>query len=118
VDIYDRRLIRASRGHIFSLPVLTATTDEFIRFCKQNRLPILVMSAQADHLVQEVSSIPHPLGIVFGSEKDGCSQMLMDAADLQVQIPTDSKVESLNVSTAAGIMLFNRIWFNIPQARR
>jgi TrmH family RNA methyltransferase len=39
VDIYDRRLIRASRGHIFSLPILTAATDEFIRFCKQNGLP-------------------------------------------------------------------------------
>ena len=58
VDIYDRRLIRASRGHIFSLPVVTATTEELIRFCKQNDLPILVMAVQADHLVHEVASLP------------------------------------------------------------
>ena len=118
VDVYDRRLIRASRGHIFSLPVLAATTAEFTHFCKENRLPMLVMAARADHLVHEVASIPQPLMIVFGSEKDGCSQTLMEAATLQVQIPTDAKVDSLNVSTAAGIMLYNRTWFNIPQARK
>ena len=114
IDIYDRRLIRASRGHVFSLPIVTATTEEFIRFCKQNRLPILVMAAQAAHTEHEAASLPGRLAIVLGSEKDGCSETLMDAATLQVQIPTYSKVESLNVSTAAGIMLYNRTWFNIP----
>jgi 23S rRNA (adenosine1067-2'-O)-methyltransferase len=118
VDIYDRRLIRASRGHIFSLPVVTATTTEFIRFCNQKDLRILVMETQAEHPVHEAVRLSRPLVIVFGSEKDGCSQTLMDAATLRVQIPTDSKVESLNVSTAAGIMLYNRSWFNIAQPRK
>ena len=118
VDLYDRRLIRASRGHIFSLPIVTATAQEFILFCEQNDLPLLAMTMRADHLVHEVASFRRPLVILFGSEKDGCSQTLLDAATLQVQIPTDSKVESLNVSTAAGIMLYSRAWFNIPQARR
>ena len=118
VDIYDRRIIRASRGHIFSLPIVTATTEEFITFCKQNSLPILVMAAQTDHPVHEAASLPKRLAVVFGSEKDVCSQTLRDAATLQVQIPTDAKVESLNVSTAAAIMLYNRTWFNGPQARK
>jgi 23S rRNA (adenosine1067-2'-O)-methyltransferase len=118
VDIYDRRLIRASRGHVFSLPILTATTEELIRFCHQKNLPVLVMAAQAAHPVHEVASLPAPLVIVFGSEKEGCSESLKEAATLQVQIPTNSRVESLNVSTAAGIMLYNRTWFNIPQERK
>jgi 23S rRNA (adenosine1067-2'-O)-methyltransferase len=118
VDIYDRRLIRASRGHVFSLPILTATTEEFIRFCKHNSLPLLVMTANAGRTVRDIVSQPKRLAIVLGSEKDGCSQMLMDAATLRVQIPTDSRVESLNVSTAAGIMLYNRTWFNNPQTRK
>jgi TrmH family RNA methyltransferase len=114
VDIYDRRIIRASRGHIFSLPVVTATTEEFIRFCRRNDLPLLVMAAQADNLIHEATSLPRRLVISFGSERDGCSQVLMNAATRQVQIPTHSRVESLNVSTAAGIMLYNRAWFNQP----
>ena len=118
VDIYDRRTIRASRGHIFSLPVLAATTEDFIHFCKQNGVSILVMTAKAEQLIYQVDSIPERLVITFGSEKDGCSPAVMNAAKFQVQIPTNSKVESLNVSTAAGITLYSRTWFNNPQARK
>ncbi len=117
-DIYDRRLIRASRGHVFSLPIVTATTEEFIHFCQQHKIPILVMAAQADRGIQEIASLAGRLVIVFGSEKDGCSETLVNAAMFQVQIPTDTKVESLNVSTAAGIMLYSRAWFNLSQVRK
>ena len=111
-------MIRASRGHIFSLPVVTATTAELIAFCRRNDLPILVMAARADKLIRKVTSLSKRLVIVFGSEKDGCSQALMDAATLQVRIPTNPKVESLNVSTAAGILLYNRSWFNNSYTRK
>ena len=112
VDVYDRRLIRASRGHIFSLPVLAVTTDEFIRFCKDRGFALVIMAAHANHLVEEAVTLSKRFAVAFGSEKEGCSQMLRDAATLQVQIPTNFRVESLNVSTAAGIMLYNRAWFN------
>ena len=112
VDIYDRRLIRASRGYVFALPVIATTTEVFIQFAKQNRLQVLVTNAHAEKLVQDVSSIPQQLMIVFGSEKDGCSQALTDAATLQVRIPIDPRVESLNVSAAAGITLYSRAGFN------
>ena len=111
VDIYDRRLIRASRGYVFVLPVIATTTDTFIQFAKQNNLQVLVTNAHAEKLVQDIASIPQRLMIVFGSEKDGCSQALTDAATLQVRIPIDSRVESLNVSAAAGITLSSRAGF-------
>ena len=117
VDIYDRRIIRASRGHIFSLPVIAATTEEFIRFCKQNRLPIFVMAAQADILLHQAAALSQRLALLFGSEKNGCSLPLLETATFQVRIPTSSRVESLNVSTAAGIMLYNRLWFNQPERK-
>jgi tRNA G18 (ribose-2'-O)-methylase SpoU len=112
VDIYDRRLIRASRGYVFVLPVIATTTDAFIQFAKQNNLQVLVTNAHAKKLVQDIASIPQRLMIVFGSEKDGCSQAITDAATLQVRIPIDSRVESLNVSAAAGITLYSRAGFN------
>ena len=116
IDIYDRRLIRASRGHVFSLPILAATTEEFMCFCAENGLPILVMESQARLTVEDAATLPRRLVIALGSEKNGCSQALKDAATIQVQIPIHSRVESLNVSTAAGIMLYKRLWFNHPQA--
>jgi TrmH family RNA methyltransferase len=112
VDIYDRRLIRASRGYVFTLPVIATTTDAFILFAKQNNLQVLVTNAHAEKLVQAISAIPQRLMIVFGSEKDGCSQALTAAATLQVRIPIDPRVESLNVSAAAGITLYSRAEFN------
>jgi TrmH family RNA methyltransferase len=100
------------------LSILTATTEEFLHFCQQSRIPILVMNARADHTVQDAASLHGRLAIVLGSEKYGSSETLMNAATLRVRIPTHSKVESLNVSTAAGIMLYKRLWFNHPQARK
>src|SRR5215204_5199482 len=114
-DIYDRRLIRASRGYVFVLPVIATTTAAFIQFAKQNNLQVLVTNAHAEKLVQDISSIPQRLMIVFGSEKDGCSQAITDAATLQVRIPIDPRVESLNVSAAAGITLYSRASFNFQK---
>jgi tRNA G18 (ribose-2'-O)-methylase SpoU len=62
--------------------------------------------------MNEIASIPERLLIVFGSEKDGCSPEIEQAATLHVRIPINEKVESLNVSAAAGITLYNRIQFN------
>lgn len=113
IDLYDRRLIRASRGHLFAMPVVTTTTNEFVRFCAKNALPLLVTIPRAPTQVQEIVSFPQRLAIVFGSEKVGCSQPLLDAASIRIQIPTCPDVESLNVSAAAAITLYCRYGANV-----
>ena len=112
LDIYDRRLIRASRGYVFSLPIMTASTNQLISYCKQNNQSLLVTSAEATRTVDEIAVIAERLLIVFGSEKEGASTEIEQAATLQVRIPINEKVESLNVSAAAGITLYNRVKFN------
>jgi TrmH family RNA methyltransferase len=112
LDLYDRRLIRASRGYMFKLPIMTASTEEFLDYCKTNNETILVTVMDGDKSVEEIASIPERLLIVFGSEKEGCTPEIINAAKLKVRIPISESVESLNVSAAAGITLFNRIQFN------
>ncbi len=112
LDLYDRRLIRASRGYMFSLPIMTASTKEFLDYCKVNNETLLVTAMDAEKTVDEIASIPERLLITFGSEKVGCSPEIEQAATFKVRIPISEKVESLNVSAAAGITLFNRIRFN------
>lgn len=112
VDLYDRRLIRASRGYLFSLPMITASAKDFLDYCKNNDEILVVMDMKAEKTVRELSSIQQRLLIVFGSEKDGCSPEVEQAANLKVRIPISDKVESLNVSASAGITLFNRVEFN------
>jgi len=112
LDLYDRRLIRASRGYMFSLPIMTVSTKDFLDYGKANNETLLVTAMNADKSVEEIASIPERLLIVFGSEKEGCSPEIEQAATMQVKIPINSRVESLNVSAAAGITLFNRAQFN------
>lgn len=112
IDLYDRRLIRASRGYLFSVPMITASTKDFLDYCKKNNETLLVMDMSAEKTVAEISSMPNRLLIAFGSEKDGCSPEVEQAATLKVKIPISNKVESLNVSASAGITLFNRVGFN------
>ncbi|MFN8387926.1 MAG: TrmH family RNA methyltransferase [Anaerolineales bacterium] len=99
-------------GLSVSLPVMTATTDQLIEYCKQNDQTLLVTSADAEKSVDEIASINERLLIVFGSEKEGCSPEIENAASLKARIPINKKVESLNVSAAAGITLFARRNFN------
>jgi 23S rRNA (adenosine1067-2'-O)-methyltransferase len=112
LDLYDRRLIRASRGYMFTLPIITASTKDLLNYCKANNETLLVTAMEAEKSVEEIASIPERLLIVFGSEKEGCSPEIESAATMQIRIPISSKVESLNVSAAAGITLFNRVKFN------
>jgi len=115
-DLYDRRLIRSSRGYVFALPVVSATTEELLAFARAERTRLLVMTPHADLELDRVATLSERLMLVFGSEKDGCSLDLLNAADLRARIPIDSRVESLNVSTAAAILLFARSKFNRPLA--
>lgn len=112
IDLYDRRLIRASRGYMFSLPMITASTSDFLNYCKTNNETLLVTTMDADMTVDQIASIAERLLIVFGSEKDGCSPEIENAATLKARIPISDKVESLNVSASAGITLYCRIGFN------
>lgn len=112
IDLYDRRLIRASRGYLFSMPMITASTPDFLDYCKKNTETLLVMDMNADKTIDDIASIPNRLLIAFGSEKEGCSPEIENAAALKARIPISSKVESLNVSASAGITLYSRAKFN------
>jgi tRNA G18 (ribose-2'-O)-methylase SpoU len=112
VDLYDRRLIRASRGYLFSLPMITASTADFLDYCKQNNESLMVMDMQADKTIDDITALPNRLLLAFGSEKDGCSPEIENAATMKVRIPISDKVESLNVSASAGITLYSRSKFN------
>lgn len=107
--IYDRRVIRASRGLIFALPVISLSEDELINYCQQSQTPLLVMAAQANTDINSACSNPEQLAIVLGSEKHGCSNKLMEAANQRTAIPLNPQVESLNVSVAASIVLYLRL---------
>jgi TrmH family RNA methyltransferase len=108
VDTYDRRVIRASRGYIFALPVVHMSTEACIDYCRAQQIHLVATSAQAPRTLDEAINDPQRWAIILGSETEGCSTVLTEAADTAIRIPVNPRVESLNVSVAASLILYLR----------
>lgn len=107
--IADRRLQRASRGYVFSLPVVLSGQQEAIDFVRDNDMKLMTLSASGALSVRDLGDIPDRLALLFGSEKSGPSSPFEDAATSSVSIPMSTATESLNVSVSLGITLHERV---------
>lgn len=107
INPYDRRVIRSSRGYVFRLPVIKTHYEELIAFCKKEQLPIISTSSHAKQSLDQLQ-LNRRGAFILGSEKYGCHSLLEHAASSQLKIPLNPKVESLNVSVAAAIILYAR----------
>jgi 23S rRNA (adenosine1067-2'-O)-methyltransferase len=107
-DIYDRRIVRASRGLVFGFPVIVTSSAELISFCGQNEIQLVVTSSHADKNIEDIAAAEQRFGFVFGSEKSGASEGWNAASPQNVKIPLNPAVESLNVSVAVSIVLYLR----------
>lgn len=111
-DLFDRRLIRASRGLVFSLPVVATTAAELTTFCAQAGIAIVNTVPHGGTPIARLGESAGRVALVFGGEKHGGSDELARAAAFSVTIPTARGVDSLNVSAAAAIALYVRAPFN------
>ena len=107
-SVADRRLLRSSRGYVFSLPVVLATREEAISFVREEGIPLLMLDADGEVPLKSLGDSPERLALLFGSEKGGPSQMFEEASSASISIPMISSTESLNVSVSVGIVLHER----------
>jgi TrmH family RNA methyltransferase len=106
-DPFSRRALSASRGatltsriHRFGSPVDAITS------LRSQGFQIVATSPHGEHLQSLAPLTTDRVALVVGNETDGISGATLSAADLVVQIPMSSAVESLNVGVAAGIGLY------------
>lgn len=107
-DIHNPNVIRASLGALFTLPVITARETEVITWIKQHHIRLIAATPAATNRYTAVSLIG-PIAILLGSEAEGLSNSWLAAADEQVVIPMRGKVDSLNLSTATAVLLYEAI---------
>lgn len=105
--VMDRRLVRASRGYVFSLPVVLAEIGQVLGWA-HGRFRLVGFAADGELGMAEIRRLDEPLGLVFGSELRGASRTVSSVVDLTARITMEREAESLNVSVAAGIALFAR----------
>ncbi|AKK04771.1 rRNA methylase [Corynebacterium mustelae] len=107
-DLVDRRLIRSSRGTVFSIPVVVANRAEIIEHARKNDIPFVVLDGGSEKDISEISRQDSQIAIVLGSEKTGPSAVMKDVATTSYRISINPAIESLNVSVAAAIALHER----------
>ncbi|MEU0386980.1 NshR/TsnR family 23S rRNA methyltransferase [Streptomyces chartreusis] len=116
-SIADRRLQRASRGYVFSLPVVLADREEAVAFIRESGMPMMTLKADGELSVKDLGDRPERLALLFGSEKGGPSDLFEEASSASVSIPMISSTESLNVSVSLGIALHARSDRNLAAHR-
>ncbi len=98
--------VKTSAGALHSLPVCREKSIvRTIELLKDSGLKVICAREGKDNPVNKVS-LSGPCVLVMGSEDKGISRELMSLADHQVSIPMTGKIGSLNVSVAAGILLY------------
>lgn len=107
-DIYNPNVIRASLGAVFSVFVALASKDEAYKFFRDRRMKICATLPAAD-IIYTKADLKSPVALVLGSEQKGLSPFWAEHADLKVRIPMHGKVDSLNVSTCASIIIYETL---------
>ena len=100
--------LKTSAGALNILPVCRENNlQESIRFLQQSGVTIVACTEKADEAVGAVEmDFSGPVAILMGSEEDGISPELLRLADVKLRVPMAGQIQSLNVSVAAGIMMF------------
>jgi len=107
-DIHNPNVVRASTGTLFSVPVVEATGDEALAFLKARGFKVLAATPHAEKLHFEVD-LTGNVAIALGAEQYGLTAKWMDGADLRVRIPMLGLADSLNVSAAATILVYEAV---------
>jgi 23S rRNA (adenosine1067-2'-O)-methyltransferase len=111
--IADRRLVRASRGFVFSLPVVLAARADAFDYLRSSGMRIVVLDSAGATTLADLREVDERLALVFGSEKTGGSADFAGLPATAVSIPMSGAAESLNVSVSAGIALHERARRNL-----
>ena len=108
VELFNPNTLRASAGAAFHVAYATASLNEALAWIKENKLALVATTPAAKKTLWEVD-LKKPVVLAVGSEANGLSDELLSAADVQVSLPMAGAGDSLNVSVAAGVILYEAL---------
>lgn len=107
-DVYNPNVVRASKGTLFSVPVVETDSPSALEWLTGRGIAIVAATPQATAIYSEVD-LRGSLAIAVGAEKDGLSAVWLNQATWQVRIPMAGRVNSLNVATAATLLVYEAV---------
>ena len=104
-DLYNPNIIRSSVGGVFTVPIATGSTEDVVQYLKTHNIAIYAAILQ-DSVAYDTMDFRKSSALVVGTESTGLSQQWRDASTANIRIPMEGKIDSMNVSVAAGILIF------------
>lgn len=103
-DLYNPNIIRSSVGCVFTTQIATGKTDEVLSFLKEKGIAVYsaILQEAVDYASQDYTK---PSAIVVGTEATGLSEAWR-IVGTNIKIPMRGKIDSMNVSVAAGVLIF------------
>ena len=104
-DLFNPNVVRSSVGCLFTNQIATGTTSEIIAYLKERKINFYCATLQnsTSYHTQDYST---PTALVVGTEATGLTQEWRDAATQNIIIPMQGEIDSMNVSVAAAILIF------------
>lgn len=108
-DVYNEKVLRGSMGSVFHLSIYQVESlPDYVQQLKNQKITIIGTALTGSSL-WERKPLTGSLAIVMGNESRGMSEPMRQTCDLLLKIPILGQAESLNVATAAGIIMYDLI---------
>ncbi|WP_395061940.1 TrmH family RNA methyltransferase [Flavobacterium sp.] len=104
-DLYNPNIVRSSVGCLFTNQIATGTTEDVIKFLNTKNIAIFGATLQNSNFYH-LQDYTTPTALVVGTEATGLTQAWRDSASQNVIIPMQGEIDSMNVSVASAILLF------------
>jgi TrmH family RNA methyltransferase len=104
-DLYNANIIRSSVGCVFTNQIAVGTSEEIIAFLVKNNIHIFATTLQNSNEYHK-ENYTGAVAIVVGTEATGLSPIFREKATQNINIPMQGQIDSMNVSVAAAIVLF------------
>ena len=105
VSALNPKVIRASAGSLFRLPVLKISASDFVKECHSHGVRVVATSSHKGTPLDRVQ-LTEAVAIFIGSEGAGVPKDILGKVDETIAIPHSPRVESLNAGIAASILLY------------
>jgi TrmH family RNA methyltransferase len=104
-DMYNPNIVRSSVGGLFTNQIAVGSTSEIITFLQQNNINFYSATLQ-NSTSYHIQDFTQPTALVVGTEATGLSQEWRDKATQNINIPMQGAIDSMNVSVAAAILIY------------
>jgi TrmH family RNA methyltransferase len=108
VDLYNPNVVRASRGALFAVPSVETSNESALAFLRERGIKIVAATPQAEAEFTR-QDLRGPLAVAVGTEDKGLTDFWLKQSDVKVKIPMVGKVNSLNVSIATALIVYEAV---------